>query len=52
MAAAYVGENGFAPSSLAGEVLHIDDLTAIDADPIAPVEVGAQTSGDEINIGW
>ena len=35
----------------AGEVLDVDDFTAIDADPIAPIEVRTQTPADELNIG-
>ena len=35
---------------LAGEVLDIDDLTAIDADPVATVEVGTQMFSDEFRV--
>ncbi len=36
---------------MAGEVLDVDDFAAIDADPIAPIEVRTQTPADELNIG-
>ena len=38
-------------SALVGEALEVDDFAAIYADPIAPIEVRAQASADEIEVG-
>src|SRR6202000_1933592 len=45
------GSASLAALSLAGQAVDVDHVAAIDADPVSSVEVGAQTSADELGIG-